>query len=102
MSFHTLSSSAVRFASAGRTQEDHAAFLERFAAREAQSRAAKKKPTLSIEQHASHRAQLSNVRFIQPKYSHETEINVSGIFKKWKRYAGPQSKPRERLAFPIE
>ncbi|KAI0835719.1 hypothetical protein F5Y06DRAFT_305690 [Hypoxylon sp. FL0890] len=66
--------------------EDHAAFLQRFASQEAQSRAAKQKPTLSVEQHAAHRAQLSNVRFIKPKYSEDTEINIRGILNKWKRY----------------
>ncbi|KAJ9419892.1 hypothetical protein FOXG_15582 [Fusarium oxysporum f. sp. lycopersici 4287] len=64
----------------------HASFLERFNARQAQSRAAKQKPTLSVEEHAAHRAQLGNVRFIKPRYSEQTEINVSGIFNKWRRY----------------
>ncbi|KAK3943756.1 hypothetical protein QBC46DRAFT_21334 [Diplogelasinospora grovesii] len=62
-----------------------AAFLENFAIQEAQRRAAKQKPTLSIEEHAAHRAQLTDVLFIRPKYSGETEINVSGIFNKWRR-----------------
>ncbi|KAI3339677.1 FluG domain-containing protein [Ustulina deusta] len=78
--------SLTRITTASRSQDNHAAFLQRFAAREAQSRAAKQKPTLSVKQHASHRAQLSKVHFIKPKYSRETEINVSGIFKKWKSY----------------
>ncbi|RYO82108.1 hypothetical protein DL764_009661 [Monosporascus ibericus] len=73
-------------AGVGGLHENHAAFLRRFTAREAQNRAAKQTPTLSVEQHAAHRAQLSNVRFIKPKYSEETEINVSGIFNKWRRY----------------
>lgn len=67
--------------------KNHATFLQRFTAREAQYRVAKQKPTLSVKQHAAHRAQLSNVRFVKPKYSDQTEINVSGIFIKWKRYA---------------
>jgi hypothetical protein len=65
---------------------DHTTFLQNFAAREAEKRAANDKPTLSVEQHAVHRAQLGKVRFIKPKYSAETEINVSGIFNKWSRY----------------
>ncbi|KAJ2997766.1 hypothetical protein NUW58_g542 [Xylaria curta] len=76
----------TRITTACRVQENHAAFLGHFAAREAQSRAVKQKSTLSVKQHASHRAQLSKVHFIKPKYSQETEINVSGIFKKWKSY----------------
>lgn len=70
----------------GELHENHAAFLHRFAVREAQNRAAKQKSTLSVAQHAAHRAQLSNVRFVKPKYSDQTEINVSGIFNKWRRY----------------
>jgi hypothetical protein len=66
--------------------QSHASFLERFNARQAQNRAAKQKPTLSVEEHAAHRAQLGNVRFIKPRYSEQTEINVSGIFNKWRRY----------------
>src|SRR6478609_2673197 len=66
--------------------QNHASFLERFNARQAQNRAAKQKPTLSVEEHAAHRAQLGKVRFIKPRYSEQTEINVSGIFNKWRRY----------------
>lgn len=66
--------------------QNHASFLERFHARQAQNRAAKQKPALSVEEHAAHRAQLGTVRFIKPKYSEQTEINVSGIFNKWRRY----------------
>ncbi|KAH7201205.1 hypothetical protein DER44DRAFT_841713 [Fusarium oxysporum] len=66
--------------------QNHASFLERFNARQARNRAAKQKPTLSVEEHAAHRAQLGNVRFIKPRYSEQTEINVSGIFNKWRRY----------------
>ncbi|KAH8882386.1 hypothetical protein GQ53DRAFT_665849 [Thozetella sp. PMI_491] len=29
---------------------------------------------------------VQGVRFIKPKYANETEVNVSGIFGKWKRY----------------
>ncbi|EXA31395.1 hypothetical protein FOVG_17296 [Fusarium oxysporum f. sp. pisi HDV247] len=71
---------------AGGQHENSAAFLQSFAVQENQRRAAKQKPTLSIEEHAAHRAQLTDVLFIKPKYSGETEINVSGIFRKWTRY----------------
>lgn len=79
----------VATATRGGVHENHASFLERFHARQAQNRAARQQPTLSVEEHAAHRAQLGNVRFIKPKYSDQTEINVSGIFNKWKRYAKP-------------
>ncbi|EXK78553.1 hypothetical protein FOQG_16770 [Fusarium oxysporum f. sp. raphani 54005] len=66
---------------------NQAAFLDRFRAREEQKRiAAKQKQTLSLEQHAAHRTQLSNVLFIKPKYSDETQVNVSGVLRKWIRY----------------
>ncbi|KAK3177464.1 hypothetical protein K4F52_009755 [Lecanicillium sp. MT-2017a] len=48
-------------------------------------RASKPAP-LSAKQHAANRERLSTVRFVKPKYSLETEINVTGIFGKWKRY----------------
>jgi hypothetical protein len=64
-----------------------AAFLERFAAREGRHRVAQQRPMLSVAQHKAHREQLSSVRFVQPKYSHDTEINVTGIFRKWREYA---------------
>ncbi|KAH6876713.1 hypothetical protein B0T10DRAFT_520891 [Thelonectria olida] len=68
------------------TKRDHNAFLEYFATHEAQDRAKKQKETLSVEQHAAHRAQLTTVLFIKPRYAHETQVNVCGIFKKWQRY----------------
>lgn len=83
MSTNTMT--APRSAAAGGLH-NNAAFLQSFAVREAERRAAKQKPTLSIEEHAAHRAQLTDVLFIKPKYSGETEINVSGIFRKWLRY----------------
>lgn len=72
--------------SVGGLHENEADFIKRFAARQAQKQAAKQKPALSVAQHASHRAQLSNVRFIRPRYADETQINVSGIFNKWRQY----------------
>jgi hypothetical protein len=44
------------------------------------------KPTLSVEEHVAYRAQMTDVCFIRPKYSDETVIDVSGIFRKWRRY----------------
>ncbi|KAK2469504.1 hypothetical protein H9L39_18775 [Fusarium oxysporum f. sp. albedinis] len=32
------------------------------------------------------KSMLPTVRFIKPRYSEQTEINVSGIFNKWRRY----------------
>ncbi|KAL5586636.1 hypothetical protein FOBRF1_016506 [Fusarium oxysporum] len=66
--------------------QTHASFLERFNARQAQDRAVRQKPTLSVEEHAAHRAHMGNVRFVKPRYSDQTKINVSGIFNKWRRY----------------
>ncbi|CVL09160.1 uncharacterized protein FMAN_15436 [Fusarium mangiferae] len=77
---------ARRSATTRDLHQGNVAFLESFAAKEAQRRAAKQKPTLSIEEHAAHRAQLADVLFIKPKYADETEINVTGIFRKWVRY----------------
>ncbi|PCD28577.1 hypothetical protein AU210_011136 [Fusarium oxysporum f. sp. radicis-cucumerinum] len=77
---------APRSAAAGGLHKNNAVFLQSFAVQEAKRRAAKQKPTLSIEEHAAHRAQLTDVLFIKPKYSGETEINISGIFRKWLRY----------------
>jgi hypothetical protein len=54
---------------------------------------APKPAPLSAEQHATNRECLSTVRFVKPKYSAETEINVSGIFGRWKRYAKVAYKP---------
>lgn len=76
---------ATRSAIAGGLQEYNATFLQNFIAREAQERAARQEPTPSIVEHAAHRAQLTDVRFIKPKYSDQTEINNSAIFNKWRR-----------------
>lgn len=58
-------------------------------------RASKPAP-LSAKQHAANRERLSTVRFVKPKYSLETEINVTGIFGKWKRYARTTCEPPTR------
>ncbi|KAH7194998.1 hypothetical protein DER44DRAFT_849720 [Fusarium oxysporum] len=60
-------------------------FFERFNARQAQNRAAKQKPTLSVEEHAAPRA-VRQCAFHQAQYSEQAEINVSGIFNKLRRY----------------
>ncbi|ORY68698.1 FluG domain-containing protein [Pseudomassariella vexata] len=65
---------------------DHTDFLRRVASKEADSRVTKRPAPLSARQHAAHRKQLKQVQYIKPKYAIETEINVTGIFGKWKRY----------------
>lgn len=65
--------------------DHHVDFLQQFAAKE-RERAAKPAP-LSAQEHAANRKQLGTVRFVKPKYADETQINVSGIFKKWTRHA---------------
>lgn len=62
----------------------HEDFLKHLAIKKAQ-RKAKKQAPLSAEAHAANRQRLSKVRFVKPKYSQETQINVSGIFRKWTR-----------------
>ncbi|KAK3371955.1 FluG domain-containing protein [Podospora didyma] len=64
----------------------HADFLKRVADRETNARVSKQPPPLSVKQHAAHRKKMTGVRFIKPKYAAETQINVSGIYGKWKRY----------------
>jgi hypothetical protein len=61
-------------------------FFKTLLSRRPRRRAAKQKPTLSIEEHVVNRAQLNDVLFIKPKYSDQTEINVAGIFRKWVWY----------------
>lgn len=66
---------------------DHDAdFLNRLAAREEQARVAERPMPLTAQQHAKHRKKMEGVSFIKPRYAAETEVNVSGIFAKWKRY----------------
>ena len=60
-------------------------FLERFAVQELQRKNPKRLAPLSAEEHAAHREQLKGVRFIKPKYSDNSEINITGINGKWKR-----------------
>ncbi|OAQ58141.2 FluG domain-containing protein [Pochonia chlamydosporia 170] len=76
---------AVRRSKANGPPSHHGKFAERFAAKEAQRKAPKPAP-LSAEEHAANRKRLSKVRFVKPKYSEETMINLAGIFKKWNRY----------------
>ncbi|CRK29684.1 hypothetical protein BN1723_015696 [Verticillium longisporum] len=65
---------------------NHAEFLNLVAEREAEGRLSKRLLPLSAEEHAAHRKRLRGVRFIKPKYADETEINVTGILRKWKQY----------------
>jgi hypothetical protein len=64
----------------------HADFLNHVVTQETQARASNRPVRLTVQQHAAHRKTLEGVRFIKPKYAAETEINVIGIFGKWKRF----------------
>ena len=74
---------------------DHDAdFLKRVAAREGQAHVTKRPTPLTVQQHAKHRRTMESVCFIKPRYAAETEVNVSGIFGKWKRFV---AQPYRRL-----
>ncbi|RYP03294.1 hypothetical protein DL764_005235 [Monosporascus ibericus] len=66
-------------------QDVHRKFLNQFACRKSNSATQRPSP-LSAEEHAAHRKQLEGIHFVQSKFSAEHEINVTGIFGKWKRY----------------
>ncbi|KAH7354509.1 FluG domain-containing protein [Plectosphaerella cucumerina] len=70
----------------GRASDDHSDFLAQLAQRESRGRVAKRPPALSAEEHAENRKRLRRVTFVKPVYADETQINVAGIFRKWKRY----------------
>ncbi|KAM0665678.1 hypothetical protein ACQRIU_005939 [Beauveria bassiana] len=79
-----MPSAVARTHHANAPDSHHLDFLQFQRAKQLE-RASKPAP-LSAEQHAANRECLSTVRFVKPKYSAETEINVSGIFGRWKRY----------------
>ncbi|XP_044716549.1 FluG domain-containing protein [Hirsutella rhossiliensis] len=79
-----MSTAIARHPLAHAPPEHHLDFLQRFTAKE-RERVVKPAP-LSAEEHARNRKQLRVVRFVKPKYSVETKINVTGIFRKWTRY----------------
>lgn len=57
-------------------------FLKEVGAREADARASKWRP-MSVEGHRKMRQMLGDVLFLKLRYAHQTEVNVSGSFKKW-------------------
>ena len=67
-------------------KEHHQEFLSRFLEKESRNRVTKNRERLSVQEHKAHREGLKHVRFINRCYADETKINVSGIFRKWKRY----------------
>jgi hypothetical protein len=68
-------------------------FLKRLAAREEQACETERPTPLTVQQHAKHRETMEGVCFIKPKYAAETEVNVSGIFGKWKRFVTKPYRP---------
>ncbi|KAF1738490.1 hypothetical protein CRV24_000416 [Beauveria bassiana] len=79
-----MPSAVARTRHANAPDNHHLDFLQFQKAKQLE-KAAKPAP-LSAEQHAANRECLSTVQFVQPNYSAETEINVSGILGRWKRY----------------
>lgn len=69
---------------AGQGASQHLDFLSRFATKEKERQAPKPAP-LSAAEHAANRRQLSTVRFVKPNYSDATQINITGILRKWIR-----------------
>lgn len=69
--------------------EGHRDFLNRVASRRQLDNTPQRPLPLSAEEHAAHRKQLEGLKFVQPKFSDEQEINLTGMFGKWKRYAAP-------------
>ncbi|KAH6866209.1 hypothetical protein B0T10DRAFT_502719, partial [Thelonectria olida] len=65
----TNSATTVVIVTRGGLHENHTSFLKCFNTQQAWNQAAKQKPTLSIEEHATHWAQLGTVCFIKLKYS---------------------------------
>jgi len=66
--------------------DGHDEFLNQMASRKQLDSESQRPAPLSAEEHAAHRKQLAGVEFVQPKFSDEHEINLTGIFGKWKRY----------------
>jgi hypothetical protein len=76
-----------------RTVVHHADFLSHLATQGVLNPGVKRPAPLSVEQHAAHRSKMENVLYIKPKYAAETEINVAGIFGKWKRFVALTYQP---------
>lgn len=80
-----MPSAVARTRHANAPDNHHLDFLQFQKAKQLEK--APKPAPLSAEQHAANRECLSTVQFVKPKYSVETEINVSGILGRWIRYA---------------
>ncbi|KAK3935373.1 hypothetical protein QBC46DRAFT_453549 [Diplogelasinospora grovesii] len=64
----------------------HADFIKRFTEQEAQRRDARRKVPLTATQRAARREKLRQIRFLKPADADCTQINISGMLRKWKRY----------------
>ena len=65
--------------------DGHDEFLNQMASRKQLDSESQRPAPLSAEEHATHRKQLAGVEFVQPKFLDKHEINLTGIFRKWKR-----------------
>ncbi|KAL8400415.1 hypothetical protein RB594_000708 [Gaeumannomyces avenae] len=76
---------AVRRPGASGPLDKHAHFLAQFAEGEARRGVDRRPAPLSAEEHAANRKRLERA-FVKPVLAEASQINVAGIFKKWKRY----------------
>ncbi|KAH8742193.1 hypothetical protein F5883DRAFT_442730, partial [Diaporthe sp. PMI_573] len=60
----------------------NADFLKYITARKGQTRLTIRPTLLIIKQYTKYRKTIEGVYFIKPKYINETEVNISGIFRK--------------------
>ncbi|KAK4198138.1 hypothetical protein QBC40DRAFT_230740 [Triangularia verruculosa] len=61
-------------------------FIQRFTEQETARRVEKRPESLTAEQRAALRKQLSDTQFLTPNYADKTKINIAGMLRKWKRY----------------
>ncbi|KAK0637170.1 FluG domain-containing protein [Bombardia bombarda] len=66
----------------------HVEFIQRFTQQEARDRTVKRNrpQPLTAQQRAALRTQVTRKRFFKPRRAKATEINTTGILRKWKRY----------------
>ncbi|KAL8310446.1 hypothetical protein RB597_010330 [Gaeumannomyces tritici] len=76
---------AVRRPGASGPLDNHAHFLAQVAEREARRGVDRRPAPLSADEHAKNRKRLKRA-FVKPVLAEASQINVAGIFKKWKRY----------------
>ncbi|KAL8310634.1 hypothetical protein RB597_010464 [Gaeumannomyces tritici] len=76
---------AVRRPGASGPLDNHAHFLAQFSEGEARRGVDRRPAPLSAEEHAANRKRLERA-FVKPVLAEASQINVAGIFKKWKRY----------------